>query len=229
MAAPPDDAARALDRAAPAWLRAMRSEEITVAVHTDARATMPPPAAPARADGADGAEPNMVYVAGGGEGNDDDSQAVLSVSWDAIHGERVEPRPILTYHPELLVGDAPLRGEVARARFKHVQLPSTRAYERVEAGLRLAHHRPDARLFCAGAWAHHFSMSHPGALKSGMTAALFARGRARPGLLLPEPLVQGPTARKKARLREARRLARRTARRARGLDAQHAREPPTPS
>ena len=103
------------------------------------------------------------------------------------------------------------------------------AFKRVEAGLRLAHHRPDARLFCAGAWAHHFSMSHPGALKSGMTAALFARGRARPGLLLPEPLVQGPTARKKARLREARRLARRTARRARGLDAQHAREPPTPS
>ena len=101
------------------------------------------------------------------------SDEECEVRWDDVHGDRVEPRPYLTYHPELLEGgDKPLKGEVARMEMRHVHLPELTTFQRVDAGLRLAHHKRDAKIFYAGAWTHHFSMSHPGAVHSGLDVAL---------------------------------------------------------
>ncbi len=168
IATAPDDAARLLGDAAPSWLGTMSTEALTVAVHSDERAVPPPEAR----EGA-GRDANMIYVAGDARAGGDYSQVCMSVRWDDVHGDRVEPRPILTYHPELLDGgDRPLAGEVARMTMKHVHLPELATFARVDAGLRLAHHRRGARVFFAGAWTHHFSMSHPGAVHSGLDAAL---------------------------------------------------------
>ena len=85
------------------------TEALTVAVHSDERAVPPPEAR----EGA-GRDANMIYVAGDARAGGDYSQVCMSVHWDDVHGDRVEPRPILTYHPELLDGgDRPLAGEVA--------------------------------------------------------------------------------------------------------------------
>lgn len=169
MATPPDVGARLLGEQAPAWLRLPTSEPCTVVLHSDER-VLPPPAA---SEGAAGGG-NMVYVAAQGEGKGADANyanAGLSVRWDDIHGDAVEPTPILTYNPDgVLPGEAALRGEKFRTVFRHMHLPSGITYLRVTNGIANAHAAPHARVFYAGAWVD-FSLSHPKGLESGSVVA----------------------------------------------------------
>ena len=114
------------------------------------------------------AEPNMVYVASSTSNTWDGS---LSVYWDSIHGEHVEPRPILTYNPGMVMGNTPLRGEVFRTQFKHLQLPSLTTFLEGTLGVSRSRSDPSERIFWAGAFTD-FSYSHPGALISGVRTAL---------------------------------------------------------
>ena len=143
---------------------------------------MRPSAQRAVAEGADaegvggaGEVPSMVYVAE--ERGRDYANAALSVYWDAIHGDTVHPRPILTYNPESLLGNASADGEVFRVRFKHVHLPTATTYLEAEEAISEAHQKEDGRLFWAGAYTHGFSLSHSGAMLSGMDAAVSVGAR----------------------------------------------------
>ena len=97
-----------------------------------------------------------------------------SVYWDSIHGDHVTPRPIVTYNPECLSDDwedKTIKGEVFRTRFKHTHLPPVTTYLMCEEGIQASHNAKDAKVFYAGAFADGFSLSHSGAMKSGIAAA----------------------------------------------------------
>lgn len=166
MATAPDDSAAILGPHAPAWTRLPTTEEITVVVHSD-DSFFPPQ------DGM------MVYACAHGNSAESGeyASASLSVRWDTMHGDRVEPRPILTYHPESIKGNATLRGEVFRRTFKHIHLPGLLEYLRVTAGIHAARLAPGGRVFFAGAWSKEYAMSHPAGLVSGWDAAEAVLGK----------------------------------------------------
>jgi len=180
MATQPDDAAQVLRDEAPEWLSKCTTEVITVAVHSD-ESLMGKEAASFGPNNQTG--PNMVYVANSEQG--DYANAALSVYWDSIHGDHVTPRPILTYNPEALDDPAftvqdkklpasmrkKLKGEVLRTEFKHTHLPDAENYIAALYGQRADHNAPNARLFWAGAYTTGFTLSHPNAMASGVSAA----------------------------------------------------------
>ena len=77
-----------------------------------------------------------------------------------------------SYNPESLMDNATLRGEVFRGRFKHVHLPSAAVYLEAEEGISAAHNAAGSRIYWAGAYTDGFSLSHGGAMKSGIDAAV---------------------------------------------------------
>ena len=62
--------------------------------------------------------------------------------------------------------------QVWRGTFKHVHLPSAATFLEAEEGISAAHTAADGRLYWAGAYTDGFSLSHGGAMKSGLDAAV---------------------------------------------------------
>ncbi|KAL3924721.1 MAG: hypothetical protein SGPRY_003835 [Prymnesium sp.] len=169
MATPPDVASAILGSQAPAWARRCTTEAISVVLHSDER-VMHGEGGENGEGGGEGRRANMIYIAK--QMGTNYANAALSVYWDSIHGELVKPRPILTYNPEALVGDQKLQGEVFRTRFRHIHLPDAITYLLAEEEVHRAHNAAGGRLYWAGAHIDKFSLSHGGAMQSGIDAAV---------------------------------------------------------
>ena len=69
----------------------------------------------------------------------------------------------------------------ARDPHRHVHLPDAVGFLEADEGVHQAHAHPDGRLYWAGAYVDQFSLSHPGAMASGVNAALSVGARVGPG------------------------------------------------
>lgn len=136
---------------------------------------------------------NTVYAVDGGnlKNLDDDYEPVaaygggtLSIFWDAMHDDKIEPRPILTYNPEfwqnrtdvdtsqsltMKVGEK-FEKEVFRTRFRHLHYPGMKTVVLQQEGVAANHAQEDGTLFWAGSWVI-WGFDHNGGIKAGVNVA----------------------------------------------------------
>ena len=99
---------------------------------------------------------------------------MLSVYWDAIHGDKIDPRPIVTDNAEVWAGGNKtfkFQNEAYRLHYKHMRYLLLKTYLLSQHGIVRAHYMPDSYLFFAGSWVH-WTFDHNGGITTGVDAAV---------------------------------------------------------